>query len=402
MHTRFFHIHGMAITLIIFLFIGLVKLVTFQSHYFDPFNNGMKDYEVTDIIYSQLQDKERVQRETRIALVHVENPSRKELAAMLERIAAYSPAVIGVDILFRGKKDSLGDRKLQRVLDSIPNVVLAANLGSYVDSLRGIPEMVLSDSIFSTTPTSAYTNFLAGGDKTVRMFTPQLSTLDGREHEAFGVALARHYDEAAVNRLLRRNNPAERIDYLGEYRSFLRKNGPDILTASEEELSILLRDRIVMVGFADSQESDAPLEDRYFTPLNPVYTGRSIPDMYGMVIHANIISMILDGRYVYELPAWIRTLLVVAFTYFNVQVIHRIYHWLPDTFHGITRIMQLFELFIFFFFVAFLFHKFRFKIDFSTGFLALILAYDVVMIYESLLRKRIPLLKNVNYDHHDE
>jgi riboflavin transporter FmnP len=108
--------------------------------------------------------------------------------------------------------------------------------------------------------------------------------------------------------------------------------------------------------------------------------------------------MILDGRYIYELPTWIRTLLVVAFAYFNVQVIHRIYHWLPDTFHGITRIMQLIELLIFFFIVAFLFNEFRVKIDFSTGFLALILAYDVVMIYESLIRKRIPFLKNVDYE----
>jgi CHASE2 domain-containing sensor protein len=398
MNSRFFHIHGMAITLIIFLFIGLVKLVTFRSHYFDPFNNGMKDYEVTDIIYSQLRDKSRVQRETRIALVHVEKPTRTELAAMLERIAAFSPAVIGLDILFQGEKDSLGDAQLRRVLHSIPNVVLAANLAPYVDSLKGIPNMIVADSAFSNHSTSAYTNFLAGADKTVRMFTPQLNTLDGQEHLAFGVALSGYYDSLAVRKLLRRNNPAERIDYFGEYRSFLRKNGSDIAEASDEELSVLFRDRIVMIGFADSRDSDAPIEDRYFTPLNPVYTGRSIPDMYGMVIHANIVSMILDGRYIYELPTWIRTLLVVAFAYFNVQVIHRIYHWLPDTFHGITRIMQLIELLIFFFIVAFLFNEFRVKIDFSTGFLALILAYDVVMIYESLIRKRIPFLKNVDYE----
>ena len=114
--------------------------------------------------------------------------------------------------------------------------------------------------------------------------------------------------------------------------------------------------------------------------------------MYGAVIHANIVSMLLDGSYIFELPGWMEALLIALFTYANVYFIHRMYHALPDHFHGVTRILQLVELFTFFFLVAVLFYHFRLKIDFTVGFFALLLAYDIVMIYESLLRKRIPYL----------
>lgn len=389
--------HGLLITAIIFGFIGLVKLVTFRSHYFDPFNNGMKDYEVTDIVFSQLRDPERIERETRLVLVHVAEPQRREMAEILSKISRHSPKVIGVDILFPGRKDSIGDAQLSESLAGIPNLVLAANLAPYVDSLGGIPRMIVSDSLFSVNGQNAYTNFLAGADRTVRLLTPQMETLDGQEHQAFGVALAQAYDPAAAKGFLRRNKIAERINYLGDYRSFLRMNGQAVLDLPEEALA-LFQDRIVMVGFVDSRLPNAPLEDRYFTPLNPVYTGRSIPDMYGMVIHANIVSMILDGRFIYTAPDWLTLILSVVFGFVNVLIIHRIYHWLPDTFHGVTRILQLVELMIFFFLVAFLFHYFSIKIDFSIGFLSLILAYDVVMIYESYIRKRVPYFKNLRYE----
>ncbi|MEM9528079.1 MAG: CHASE2 domain-containing protein [Bacteroidota bacterium] len=389
--------HGLLITAIIFGLIGLVKLVTFRSHYFDPFNNGMKDYEVTDIVFSQLRDPERIQRETRVVLVHVAEPQREEMAEILTKISRHAPAVVGVDILFPGRKDSTGDARLSESLAGIPNLVLAANLAPYVDSLGGIPNMIVSDSLFSRKGQNAYTNFLAGADRTVRLFTPRLETLDGQEQSAFAVALAQAFDPEANRRLLRRNKSAERINYLGDYRSYLRMDGRAILDLPEEALA-LFRDRIVMVGFVDSRLPDAPLEDRYFTPLNPVYTGRSIPDMYGMVIHANIVSMILDGHFIYTVPEWLTLVLSILFGFINVIIIHRIYHWLPDTFHGVTRILQLVELLIFFFLVAFLFHFFSLKIDFSIGFLALILAYDVVMIYESFIRKRLPYFKNLRYE----
>ena len=386
------HLHALVITTLVFALIGLLRLITFEVHFFDPFNNGLQDYEVTDILFSQLRDPERVALEDRIVLVHLARPQRAEVARIIERISAQQPAAIGVDILFPGRKDAYGDSLLARSLARHPEVILAANLGTYDERRGGISGLIKSDSIFSRHPHNAYTNFLAGTDRTVRLFTPRLRTLDGRTQTAFATALAERVAPERIGKLLwRRGERPVRINYRGDYRSFLRVNGRDLLDADAETLAVF-RNRIAIVGFIDSRASDAPIEDRYFTPLNPVYTGRSLPDMYGAVIHANIVSMLLDGSYIFELPGWMEALLIALFTYANVYFIHRMYHALPDHFHGVTRILQLVELFTFFFLVAVLFYHFRLKIDFTVGFFALLLAYDIVMIYESLLRKRIPYL----------
>ncbi|MCP9236630.1 CHASE2 domain-containing protein [Lewinella sp. JB7] len=393
------HVHALIITALIFALIGAVRLVTFNIHYFDPFNNGIRDYEITDILFSQLRDPERVDREERIVLVHIARPERAEVARLLNLIGSRSPRVIGVDILFAGRKDAEGDSLLAAAIARNPAVVLASNLAPYDDERRGIPGMVYSDSLFTREARSAYTNFLAGTDRTVRLFNPFITTLTGERERAFGVALAEAYDPNRVGLLRwRYGDRPVRINYSGGYRRFLRVDGRALLETEDEEPLAVFRDRIVILGFIDSQQPDAPIEDRYFTPLNEAYTGRSLPDMYGAVIHANIVSMILDGRYIFELPPWLEALLAIVFTYVNVLVIHAIYHRLPDSYHGVTRIMQLVELFCFFFLVALLFYHFRLKIDFSTGFLALVLAYDIVMIYESFIRKRIPLLNAPDHE----
>ena len=47
-------------TIVLFLFIGVLDLIRFNLHFLDPFNNGLKDYEVTDIVFSRLQDNNEV------------------------------------------------------------------------------------------------------------------------------------------------------------------------------------------------------------------------------------------------------------------------------------------------------------------------------------------------------
>lgn len=56
------------------------------------------------------------------------------------------------------------------------------------------------------------------------------------------------------------------------------------------------------------------MKDRYYTPLNERSSGRSIPDMFGVIIHANIISMLLDEDYIDDVPEWL--LYLFSFLYF--------------------------------------------------------------------------------------
>ena len=117
--------------------------------------------------------------------------------------------------------------------------------------------------------------------------------------------------------------------------------------------------------------------------------------MYGVVIHANIISMVLEGRYIRELPEWLIWVIALIFCYVNVYYIHEIYEKFHPAFHGITRSLQLIECMVLFFLLGILFYYFRLQIDFGVGILALLLAYDIIMIYESLLLKKIPILQKI-------
>lgn len=394
--SRSNYLHAAIVTAIVLVFIALMKLFTLQVHFFDPFSSRLQDYEVTDILFSRLRDTAKVEMEPRIVMVHVPNPQRAEVAALINRISARNPRVIGVDILFPGRKDSVGDAALAQSLKASDRIVLAANLMDYDAASDSIPGLIVSDPLFSDNATNAYTNFVAGSNRTVRLFSPSIKTMDGDYHQAFATAIARKYDPNLANRLQRRGRNAERINYLGDYRSFIRIDGEAVLTAEEEDLR-LFNDRIVLIGFANSRAANAPLEDRYFTPLNQVYTGRSNPDMYGMTIHANILAMILRGNWIYELPRWMMHLFTIGFTYLNVLVIQRIYHKLPDVFHGVTRLLQIAEAIVIFFVVTVFFSALNIKLEFGFALLAMLMAYDFVMIYENLIRKRIPYLKDLDY-----
>jgi hypothetical protein len=105
--------------------------------------------------------------------------------------------------------------------------------------------------------------------------------------------------------------------------------------------------------------------------------------------------MILNDRYINETPRWLSFLLSILLCYFNVILIHWVYVKFHEAFHGITRALQLVEFLILFFLVAYLFYAYRLSIDFSLGILSVLLAYDVIMIYESLIKKNIPILQKL-------
>jgi len=117
--------------------------------------------------------------------------------------------------------------------------------------------------------------------------------------------------------------------------------------------------------------------------------------MYGLAIHANVLTMVLNGHYIRELPNWLNWLVLVVFCYLNVLLIHWVYDDFNEVFHGITRGLQILEFILLFFLISLLFYKFRLKLDFGLGILALLLAYDIIMIYESLVRRRIPLIDRI-------
>ncbi len=388
-----FRPHSFIVTILIFSFIGVLDFIRLNLHFLDPFNYGIKDYEITDIVFSRFKD-EAVPFQRNIALVDIGDPDREDLARVIDRAAAAGARVIGIDVMLQGRKDPAVDSLLKASICRAGNVVLATRLSDYQEREKVFRIEAACDTFFSNCGTMGYANFVANDTYTVRFFSPYEKSRQG-EAVAFAVEIARKYDPASVRRLEQRQNRLERINYLGDSTSFATWELATLLDTTVD-LSGVLSDKAVLIGYLGGSNGESGrLFDRFFTPLNPKYSGRSLPDMYGLIIHANILNMILEGDYIYEPPRWLNRLLAFIYCYLNVILIHWIYSHFNEAFHGITRVLQLIEFVLIFFIIAWMFHFFRVKVDFGLGILAMVLAYDFVMIYESLIRKKVPVLEKL-------
>lgn len=378
------------VTLLIWAVILMLDLIRLNLHFLDPFNNSLRNYEITDIVTSRFRDKDQITFEDQIVLVNTRKPDRLKLAQIIERLNQFSPKVIGVDILLEEKKDASIDSLLAEKIKSSPNLILANRLERFDDSIKIFDPPVGCEPIFAQHAQNGFVNFVSKDNWTVRVFNPKVNTLDGEEM-AFAVKITELANPKVLKKLWYRNKKMERIHYLGDINSFVQFDAEMLLDKSLD-LSEVFEDKIVLVGYLGSDEWSMSMKDRFFTPLNEQYAGRSLPDMFGLVIHANIISMLIRGNYIYDVPGWLAGILELLYCYVNVLLIFWIYNRFPESFHGIARGVQIIEFVLVFLLISILFHYFKIRIDFDRGILALLLIYDFVMIYESFLKKKIKVL----------
>ncbi len=394
---KIYNPHAAIITIIVFLFIWIFQIFFFSRHFLDPFNNGLRDYEITDIVYSRFRNEGAELPVQDIVLLNSGLPDRVTLATILSRLAELEPAVVALDIELDGRKDPTTDSLLKAAIDALPKVVLGCRLTGYDEATDLFDPPAYCDPYFWNGKARGYTNFVSEDTSIIRLFSPREQTAEG-EFYSLAVETVRQYAPDKITRLLQRERAVERIWYAGNQKQFFKLESSLLL--SDEGFQTLkelgsLKGKIVMAGYVGDHQPGEPEIDRFFTPLNPRYTGKSYPDMYGLEIHANIASMILSGKYVYQIPEWLTELLGWLFCFANVLLFHWVYIKVPQTFHGITRLIQLVELLGVFFFIALFFYYFRIQINFSHGILAMLLSYDFIMIYESLIKKKIKILQTL-------
>lgn len=375
------------VTIFVFVFIGILSLIRLNLHFLDPVNYGVKDYDLTDIVYSQFRNRQ-VAIDERIVIVNIGHPDRATIAAMLARIAAAQPKAIGMDVFFEDRQSPAVDSALQAALKGADNIVISSKLQHFREDQQYFESGSGIDTFFSHYARTGYANFPSSDARTVRFFSPQEATQSGTE-TSFAVAVAELYDAPAVERLRRRQKPLERIHYTSTEDNFIQFEPSHILDMALD-LRPILAGKIVLIGYNDADGEACPLKDKFYTPLNERYAGRSEPDMYGIAIHANIIQMILDRQYIFTIPSWLSFLLALVFCYANVMLLEWIHQRFPRWYHPAVRVWQVVAFALLFFLLSFLFHQFRIKWDFSIGLLALALYFDVVLSYESFLNSSRP------------
>jgi CHASE2 domain-containing sensor protein len=394
---------------------------------FDVIGTALKDFELTDYAFSNLRVDPDV--EQRIIIVNIGNLSRREIAQQIQLIGSYKPKVIGIDSYFNcegGLRDSincpalldtLGNLLLSNAIQETPNVVLVSKLLqtdslSNSEAVDGYDSLEYSDPIFRDHAKNAFANLVTGAIfqedvKLCRRFIPSWR-VHGKTEYAFAVQMCMIYDSVKTMKFLARGNEEELINYRGnveiqdiKLKSLQKKNtnstnfnnrfyAVDVEQLQRGEiLGEVFKNNIVIMGFLGDRFGDITWSDKYFTPLNSKVAGRANPDMFGVVVHANIASMILNEDYINELPDWLQYFAAFLICVLTVWLLILIDNKLPSWFDALSFIVQIVLIIFISLLVIESFASYSLKLDLSITLAALALVGPGYDIFKSLQNEYI-------------
>ena len=211
---------------------------------------------------------------------------------------------------------------------------------------------------------------------------------------ALSVKLASHFDKEKTDRFLSRDNEIERINYRGNVLDYgttkygTRYYALDVEDVfSENFVPELIEDKILLFCFLGDFLGDRQaLEDKFFTPLNASYAGKAELDMFGGVIHANIISMILNEDYIDAMSDTTGWVLAVIACFLNVVFFSLIYKRIPRWYDGVTKLIQLMQLLTLGFFILYVFDTHNYLVDLSYVLFVIALSGDSLEVYYGVIK----------------
>lgn len=390
--NEFFHRRYFFITIMIFLLIGIFTLIPFNCLFLDPISKAINDFDIYDIVYSKLREEQKA--DTNIVLVNLGNLSRKEIAEQIQMINQYKPRVIGIDAIFEEEKDPFGDSILADVFSSIKNLVLVSKLSDYNEDKDSFDSIKFTIAKFNGHAANGFANLPNDDElnfRTIREFRPEAMFKD-QKVLAFSSKIIQFSDNSAFSKMIERNNETEKINFTGNYEKFYYLDTGQMFA---ENINMnFLKDKIVLVGFMGLNLNTKTFEDIYFSPLNDRYAGKSFPDMYGVVVHANIISMILTGNYIDGMPLWLSILISLLICYFNVFVIYNLKKKYKDWFGAFSKSYILVLSVLSLLFGVLLLHYFNYRLNLTLMLVALVFTSTVVEVYQNYVIKFFPGLEN--------
>ncbi len=366
---------------------GLYYIPT-NFDFLNPLKQALGDFDITDAAQSRFRDETQSTVDTSIVLVNLSTVDRASIAHMLRRIAAEKPAVIGIDAMFRRPKNADTDSTLAAAMHECPNLVLGCKL-LYNDSTQSFDDTERQLELFAKKATSqGFYNVITDDEKsfrTVREFSP-FELVKNDTVLNFAVAVAKLYKPECVEQLITRDNSTEFIHYRGATQSFYALDVDQVLDDSAD--ISLMRNKIVLMGYIDTRIDTVPrtLEDAFFTPLNPNYAGRTFPDMYGVVIHANVVSQLLHATYINEMPLALGILIGFILCVSTVACFNVFEERYPDWYDAFTIATFLVQSISITFLHIVVYNRFHYKLNMTISLAALALTPTVHELYHNSVK----------------
>ncbi|MCX8021009.1 MAG: CHASE2 domain-containing protein [Chitinophagaceae bacterium] len=368
-------------TLWVFIFIVVLGSLPLNLGFLNPVKLNLKDFDFSDISYSKLSKDQAVPVDSNIVIINIANYDREGIAYLIEKTASYEPKVIGLDATFPGPKEPEKDSMLRNTIRKHKNLVLAVKyLTDSTNKIYPAENYFLEDSL-----SFGYVNFPHLLTETIRTYYPFRS--DDKEKQlmlpSFTSAIIKKYKPELYDGLKKKKDKRTIINYtrrLSQTKAQYYKIEPEALLSDNVEPS-LLKGKIVLLGYVNLDPND--IQDKKFTPMNEKYYGKTIPDMNGIVVHANILSMILEKNFVKKMPAWGNILLAVLICWLHMSLFIHYYIESHIWFHLAAKIAQVASAILFVWLGFYLYDRFRLKVDMKLSLLTIILAVDVIYFYEA-------------------
>jgi CHASE2 domain-containing sensor protein len=426
---RKFWLDAVIATLFVFLFMwGIFKITQLNMfNAFDSIGKALEDVELTDYVFSAgIRDDPTVDED--IVIVNIGRLTRGQVAEQIKILSKYKPKVIGIDSFFDCEtglrdtvncpqlRDSVGNAHLSQAIREAGNVVLVSKLLQswkvQVDSVGKYPpntfdSLELSDPQFTDYAlATGYANLdteaaFQDDVKACRSFNPSMDATWGKEL-AFSVRTAMVFDSVKTKRFLERNNFSEIINYRGNIVDFFHQTKypqmfytldiSDVVT--ENFVPEMIKDKVIILGFLGEELGDPSWSDKFYTPLNKKLAGKANPDMFGVVVHANAVSMILHEDYVDAMKGWQMYALAFIVCVLNVALFSLIHTRFPLWYDGITKLLQLIQLLLYTVLMVLIFHWYQFKLNITITLAAVALVGDAYEIYMSVIKNLLYKAKN--------
>ena len=251
-----------------------------------------------------------------------------------------------------------------------------------------------------------------------------------RKYPSFPLKICELFDSISTKRILKRNKVEEHINFVGnidtwdwmlpEHYKFDRMKEwtkrhfvtfehatvvntffaqidqplpyPNYMAIDPE----VFKNKIVLIGYVGNTLDIDTGEDKFFTPLNEKYVGKANKDMYGIVVHANIISTILRNNLIDVLPNFWKHAIGIFMVYFTFALFRPIYSDYKVWYDGVTKALGISISLIILFIIGIIFANFNYEIQFGgLYFGCILLAGDFLEIYYGLIKNLVRKLKNL-------
>ncbi len=366
----------------------------YQIDWLDPVQNFLQDLEITDIFFSSVRNHDEIPQDTNIVLVNVGFLKRQQIAKQIEIINQYNPKVIGIDVFFKKNYPDSIDVPLEEAFSKVKNLVLVSKIVGYNDSAGYYSNIEKSLPKFNKYAYSGFANFFIPIlkedtlSRTTRKFSPMERVVNIYE-PSFPVKIATIFDSNKTKNLLKRNNETEIINFKRNLDKYKVLDIKDIFR--KKDSLQFLKDKIVLMGFLGPDTATPYSMDIFFTPMNSQYIGKTHPDMYGVVVHANIISMILEQDFISAIPDDLSNLITIIIIYLTMAVFRYLRYRFEDLYETLGLFLLFGMLFSNFLITIYVLKWFNFSVEVKLMIFVIIIAEIVSESYHGSIK---PLSKS--------